>query len=253
MILVRSLVYNLAFYLVTALFLVLASPLLLGPRRWAMAALQAHGLACVWLLRVIVGTRLEVRGREKLPKGAALIASKHQSTWDTFGLVAVFHDPCFVLKSELLMIPVYGWFCRKFEHIVVHRDKAAMALRHLIRDARTKAAEGRHIIIFPEGNRRAPGAAPDYKPGVVALYEGLGLPCFPVALNSGLFWPRRQFRRSPGTLVVEILDPIPPGLPRPEFRRRLEATIEEATARLIAEAGGIGSAATKPVDAKVQE
>ena len=237
MILLRSFLYNLAFYVVTALFLVLASPLLLAPRRWAMAALDAHAHTCIWLLRAIAGTRLEVRGPDKLPAGAALIASKHQSTWDTFGLVPLFRDPCFVLKSELLMIPVYGWFCRKFEHIVVHRERAAMALRPLIRDARARAAQGRHIIIFPEGNRRAPGAAPDYKPGVIALYEGLDVACYPVALNSGLFWPRRQFWRSPGTIVVEILEPIPPGLPRPEFRRRLETAIEVATARLIAEAG----------------
>jgi 1-acyl-sn-glycerol-3-phosphate acyltransferase len=234
MIILRSIIFNLAFYVVSVAYVVLCSPLLLGPRRWAMAALEAHGRTCLWLMRWIVGTRLEVRGREKLPAGAALIASKHQSAWDTFGLVPIFHDPCFVLKAELLLIPFYGWFCRKFEHIVVRRERPAAALRGLIKDAQVKAAQGRHIIIFPEGNRRAPGAAPDYKPGIVALYEGLNVPCYPVALNSGLFWPRRKFLRMPGTLVVEILDPIPPGLPRAEFRRRLEVMIEEATARLIA-------------------
>ena len=233
MILLRSILYNLAFYVVSVAYVVVCSPLLLGPRSWAMAALQSHARSCLWLMRRIVGTRLEVRGREKLPAGAALIASKHQSAWDTFGLVPIFHDPCFVMKAELLKIPLYGWFCRKFEHIVVHRDKPAAALRGMIRTARDRAAAGRHIIIFPEGNRRSPGAPPDYKSGVIALYEGLKLPCYPVALNSGLFWPRRQFLRMPGTLIVEILDPIPPGLPRVEFRRHLEAVIEAATARLI--------------------
>lgn len=245
MIVLRSILYNLAFYTVSVLYVVLGSPLLLGPRRWAMAGLEAHGRTCLWLMRWIVGTKVEVRGREKLPAGAALIASKHQSAWDTFGLVPVFHDPCFVLKAELLMIPFYGWFCRKFEHIVVRRERPAAALRGLIRDARSKAAQGRHIIIFPEGNRRAPGAAPDYKPGIVALYESLDLPCYPVALNSGLFWPRRKFLRRPGTLIVEILDPLPAGLPRAEFRKRLESTIEEATARLVGCA--ISAATTVPM------
>lgn len=236
MILFRSIVFNLAFYVVSVLYVVVGSPLLLGPRSWAMAGLEAHGRTCLWLMRWIVGTRLEVRGREKLPEGTALIASKHQSAWDTFGLVPIFRDPCFVLKAELLMIPFYGWFCRKFEHIVVKREKPAAALRGLIRDAKVKAQQGRHIIIFPEGNRRMPGAEPDYKPGILALYEALRVPCFPVALNSGLFWPRRKFLRMPGTLVVEILDPIPAGLPRAEFKQRLETAIETATNRLIDEA-----------------
>jgi 1-acyl-sn-glycerol-3-phosphate acyltransferase len=238
MIVLRSILYNLSFYVISVLFVVLGSPLLLGPRAWAMAGLDTHARTCLWLLRWIAGTKVDVRGAGKLPSGAALIASKHQSTWDTFGLVPIFHDPCYVLKAELLQIPFYGWFCRKFEHIVVRREKPTVALRSLIRDAKEKAAQGRHIIIFPEGNRRAPGAAPEYKPGIVALYEGVGLPCHPVALNSGLFWPRRQFWRLPGTIVVEILDPLPPGLPRAEFRKRLETAIEDATARLIAEAGG---------------
>lgn len=238
MIHLRSLLFNLAFYVVSVLYVVVGSPLLLGPRSWAMAGLDAHGRTCLWLMRWMVGTKVVVRGREKLPQGAALIASKHQSAWDTFGLVPIFRDPCYVLKAELLLIPFYGWFCRKFEHIVVRREKPAAALRGLLRDAREKAAQGRHIIIFPEGNRKSPGAPPDYKPGIVALYESLDLPCYPVALNSGLFWPRRSFSRYPGTLVVEILDPIPAGVPRAEFRKRLEAQIEEATNRLIAEAGG---------------
>ena len=136
-----------------------------------------------------------------------------------------------------MLIPFYGWFCRKFEHIVVKREKPAAALRGLIRDAKAKAAQGRHIIIFPEGNRRAPGAPADYKSGIVALYEALDAPCYPVALNSGLFWPRRKFLRFPGTIIVEILDPIPPGLARAEFRKRLETAIEGATNRLIAESG----------------
>jgi 1-acyl-sn-glycerol-3-phosphate acyltransferase len=106
----------------------------------------------------------------------------------------------------------------------------------MIRDARERASQGREVVIFPEGTRRPPGAAPDYKPGFIALYEGLGLPCTPLALNSGLFWPRRSFLRYPGTIVIEILDPIPAGLPRAQARRLIQERIENACAALTAEA-----------------
>lgn len=239
----RSLLFAAVFYITTALFLVLGSWLFVAPRSWAMEGLRLHGLTCCWLLEKIVGTRLEVRGAEHLPKGACLVVSKHQSAWDTFGLIPLFRDPAVVLKDELKWIPFYGWFCVKFEHILVQRGKAAAALKAMIRDARARAAQGREIVIFPEGTRRAPGAPPDYKPGYVALYEGLGLTCVPLALNSGLFWPRRSLMRYPGTIVVEFLEPLPPGLPRAEFRETVEARIEAASARLIAEAKEAGTGA----------
>lgn len=236
----RAALFNLSFYVVTALFLVLGSPLLLGPRSWAMLGLKAHAVTSCWLMRWIVGTRVEVRGRNNMPAGAALVAAKHQSAWDTFGLVPVFADPALIMKAELRRIPLYGWFSAKFGMIFVERDRGAGALKSMLRDAKARAADGRQILIFPEGNRRAPGAPPDYKPGVVALYESLRLPCVPVALNSGVFWPRRQFMRYPGTIVVELLEPIPPGLGRTEFLARLQQTVEEATARLVAEAREAG-------------
>jgi 1-acyl-sn-glycerol-3-phosphate acyltransferase len=233
---VRSLVFLVVFYLNTAAFLVLGSWLLLGPRRWAMEGLRLHGLASLWWLELICGTRLEVRGREKLPRGACLVAAKHQSALDTFALIPVFRDPAMVMKAELGWIPLYGWFSHKFQHIFVKRDRGPAALKSLIRDARHRASQERQIVIFPEGTRRPPGAPADYKPGFIALYEGLGLPCYPLALNSGLFWPRRSIVRYPGTIVIEVLDPVPPGLPRAEARRLIEARIEAACARLIDEA-----------------
>lgn len=232
----RSILFGAVFYAGTAVFLVLGSPLLLGPRRWAMAGLRAHAHASLWALRLIVGTKIEVRGRENLPPGAFLVAAKHQSAWDTFALIPIFRDPAVVMKAELGLIPFYGWFSMKFGHILVRRGRAAAALKALIRDARDRAGQNREILIFPEGTRRAPGAAPDYKPGVVALYEGLGLPCVPLALNSGLFWPRRQLLRYPGTIIVEILEPLAPGLSRAAFKQEIEQRIESASRRLIAEA-----------------
>jgi 1-acyl-sn-glycerol-3-phosphate acyltransferase len=234
--LLRSILFVPVFYINTALFVVLGSFLLLGPRRYAMMGLKAHAIATLWLLRTIVGTRMEVRGRDKLPKAPYLVASKHQSAWDTFALIPIFSDPALVMKAELRHIPFYGWFSRKFEHIFVERSRGPAALRKLERDAKARADAGREVLIFPEGTRRAPGAEPDYKPGAVALYEVLGLTCVPIALNSGLYWPRRKLMRYPGTIVVEILEPIPAGLPRAEFRAVLEARIEAAANRLIVEA-----------------
>lgn len=249
LVIVRSVAFAVVFYLVTALFLVVGSPLLLGPRRWAMAGLDLHGRTCILLLRLIAGTHMEVRGREHLPKGACLVAAKHQSAWDTFALIPLFRDPAVVLKAELTSIPLYGWFCRKFEHIIVSRERAAIALKAMLATSKERAAEGREILIFPEGTRSPPGAPPDYKPGIVALYETLALPCIPLALNSGVFWPRRSLLRYPGTIIVEFLEPIPPGLDRKSFRALLESRIENATARLIAEAGNSASPPPLPASA----
>ncbi len=231
----RSLLFNLVFYVTTTLFVVLGSPLLFGPRRLAMAALKVHARTELWLLKHIVGLDYELRGQDKLPKGACLVASKHQSAWETFALIPFFRDPALLMKRELFFIPFHGWFSKKFGMIPVDRDKGAAALRRMLREAEKRAAAGREIIIFPEGTRRAPGTPPDYKTGVFLLYEALGVPCLPVALNSGLYWPRRSLTRHPGTVIVEFLDPIPPGLTRREFLPRLEAAIETATNRLLTE------------------
>ena len=250
MVVLRSWIFAAVYYLITALFLLLGSWLLFAPRSWAMRCLVLHAKTSLWLLEKICGTRLEVRGREKLPQGACLIVSKHQSMWDTFALIPLLRDPAIVLKDELKWIPFYGWFCLKFEHIFVKRDRAASALKAMIRDARARAGEGREIIIFPEGTRAVPGAAPDYKPGYVALYEGLGVPAVPLALNSGLYWPRRSVLRYPGTIIVEFLDPIAPGLPRAEFRRRMESAIEEGATRLLVEAAAAPNPPPLPEAAK---
>jgi 1-acyl-sn-glycerol-3-phosphate acyltransferase len=244
----RSLLFAPVFYINTALFVVLGSFLLFGPRRYAMMGLRAHAIVTLWLLKVIVGTRMEVRGREKLPKPPYLIASKHQSAWDTFALIPIFVDPALVMKAELRHIPFYGWFSRKFEHIFVERSHGPAALRKLERDAQERAEAGREVLIFPEGTRRPPGAEPAYKSGAVALYEELGLPCVPMALNSGLYWPRRKLMRYPGTIIVEILDPIPAGLTRKAFRATLAARIEAASNRLIVEAANAPTPPPIPPD-----
>ena len=237
LIMARSLLFNVLFYVTTTLFVVIGSPLLFAPRSWAMAALKVHSRFELFLLRAIVGTKLEVRGQENIPDGPCLVASKHQSAWETFALIPLFRDPALLMKRELFWIPFHGWFSYKFEMIPVDRDKGPAALRRMLREAKKRIDDRREIIIFPEGTRRAPGAPPDYKTGIVLLYDALDVPCVPVALNSGLFWRRRSILRRPGTIIVEILAPIPAGLPKAEFLLRLEAAIEDLSNRLLVEGG----------------
>jgi 1-acyl-sn-glycerol-3-phosphate acyltransferase len=232
---VRSLIYNIVFYVNLVLFLVLGTPFYVTPRKWSVRALQAWATTSLWWLEVICGTRYEIRGAENIPEGAVLVAAKHQSAWDTFALLPMFDDPAMVLKRELVFIPLFGWFIPKFRMIPVERSSGAQALKAMVARAREAAGMGRQIVIFPEGTRRPPGAAPDYKPGAAALYLQLGVPCLPIALNSGLYWPKRQFLRYPGTIVVEILPVIEAGLKRREFSERLETAIETATAKLVSE------------------
>jgi 1-acyl-sn-glycerol-3-phosphate acyltransferase len=235
MIVLRSLIFNVLFYVNLVLFLVLGSWLFLMPRKASIRALQDWAKTSVFLLRIFCGTRMEVRGRENIPSGPCLVAGKHQSFWETFALLPLFDDPCIVLKKELTYIPLFGWFALKFRMIPVERSAGSMALRNMMARAKREIAEGRQIIIMPEGTRRAPDAEPDYKPGAAALYGALEVPCVPFGLNAGLFWPRRKFLRLPGTIVVEFLPVIEAGLPRQEFQKRLETAIEGSTRSLVAE------------------
>jgi 1-acyl-sn-glycerol-3-phosphate acyltransferase len=166
---------------------------------------------------------------------ALLVAAKHQSAWETFALLPLFPMPTALVKRELLRIPWFGWHLWKCGMIAVDRSAGRDALAGLIVRTRAALANGRQVIIFPEGTRRPPGAEPDYKLGIVQLYAAVGAPCLPIALNSGLFWPRRKLVRYPGTVRVQILDPLPANLPRREFFARLRHDIEAATARLVAE------------------
>ena len=178
---------------------------------------------------------MDVRGRNNIPQGPTLVAGKHQSLWETFAILPLLDDPCMVLKRELIFIPFFGWFSLKFRMIAVKRSAGSAALRDLVKRAKQEIAAGRQIVIMPEGTRKFPDDPPNYKPGAAALYSQLNVPCVPFALNAGLYWPRRKFLRRPGTIVIEFLPAIAPGLKRDEFQRQLIAAIETATTALVAE------------------
>ena len=236
MIYLRSALFNVAFYLNLLIqMIVLAPPAMLLPSRFMVRVARTWAATNLWLLRVICGTKVEWRGRDKIPPGACLVASKHQSAWETFALFVLFPDPTIVLKRELMWLAPFGWYMWKAGMIPVDRGAGKQALAKLIARTRAALAKGRQVIVFPEGTRRPPGAEPDYKPGIAQLYAANSVPCLPIALNSGLYWPRRRLVRYPGTIRVEILDPIPAGLARNAFYRRLQEDIETATRRLIAE------------------
>ena len=232
----RSVAFNICFYLNTAIFLVIALPTFLMPYQAVVEVAKTWGRVNLVLLRVIAGVDFEIRGREKIPQGALIVAAKHQSAWETFALLHLFASPTFIMKRELQWIPIFGWLTIKGRMVAIDRGAAAQALVRMAQRARVELTHGRQLIIFPEGTRRPVGAEPRYKPGVAYLYGKGDVPCLPVALNSGLFWPRRSILRRPGTVVVDILDPIPPGLDKKVFIARLQDEIETATARLIAEA-----------------
>jgi 1-acyl-sn-glycerol-3-phosphate acyltransferase len=232
---VRSIAFNVLFYLNLLVQLVGALPTLVMPRMAILRVAMFWGRTNNWLLRHVCGIRIEYRGLEKIPPGPLLVASKHQSVWETFALLWLFSDPAFILKRELQWIPFFGWYARKAGMIPVDRGRRREALAGMTERARAALKTGRQIVIFPEGTRRAPGAEPSYKFGIAHLYSETGMPCLPIALNSGLVWPRRSFLRYPGTIVAEILDPIPPGLEKTAFAERLQRDIEAATTRLLAE------------------
>lgn len=245
--------FTVAFFVATALMSVVGAPLfLLAPQRVAIGYTQLWGRVCRVLLRVLAGIRVEVRGREHVPEGAALVAAKHQSAFETFALLPLLPCPAMVMKDELGRIPLFGFYSRVSGMILVDRRRGASALREMTAQAKVETAKGRPVVIFPEGTRRAPGAPPAHQPGVALLYRALGLPCIPVALNSGLFWPRRSFRKYPGTIVVEFLPPIPPGLDSRTFLARLEAAIEGGSDRLLAEAAAAANPPPLPPEARAR-
>ncbi|ADZ68572.1 lysophospholipid acyltransferase family protein [Polymorphum gilvum] len=237
MLFLRSLLFNVLFYGVTLVMMIVGAPVVfLLPRRWGWPYVPLWANVNLFLLRWIVGLKVEVRGRENIPEGGFIVAAKHQSAWETFALIPHFRDPTYILKRELRWIPLFGWYTAKMKQIPINRGKKSAALAAMMVAAKEAIDEGRQILIFPEGTRRPAGAPPSYKYGVAHLYRDLDCPVLPVALNAGVYWPRRSFVCHPGTVILEFLPPIDPGLPMDAFFDRLVDTIETASDRLIEEA-----------------
>ncbi|XWN30350.1 MAG: lysophospholipid acyltransferase family protein [Devosia sp.] len=232
--LVRTVIYSVVsttyFFITTTLFVWV----FLLPARTTRPVFTAWARGDIWLLRLIVGQKMEVIGRENIPTTAALVASKHQSAWETYALLPLLPEGVIFLKKELLRIPIYGWYARHYGMIPIDRSAGSAALKQLVVDAGAALARGVQIVIFPEGTRRPVGAPPDYKPGAMFLYEKLKVPAVPVALNSGLLWPHKRYVKYPGTVRISFLPAIAPGLDRRSFKDALIGAIETETDRLVA-------------------
>jgi 1-acyl-sn-glycerol-3-phosphate acyltransferase len=235
--LARALLLNVLLYVSLIWHLLWAIPTLVLPRRFVMAYIRGWGHYYIWLCRVVGGIKLEIRNRERIPKGPLLIAAKHQSIWETFALLSLLDDPCFILKRELVWIPLFGWYALKSRMLPVNRKGGGSVMTQLNAKAREEVRRdaGRQILFFPEGTRRPAGAPAAYRHGVSHIYESLGVTCVPIALNAGLYWPRRSLKLNPGTVLVEVLEPIPAGLPRDEFFPLMQERIETASNRLLEE------------------
>jgi 1-acyl-sn-glycerol-3-phosphate acyltransferase len=232
---IRSVIFNLLFYLNLSVQVIAALPTLVMPRAGIIAVAKFWARTNIWLLRAICGITVEFRGLEKIPRGPLIVACKHQSLWETFALIPLLSDPAYIMKRELMWIPFFGWHAWKAGMIAIDRSKGSQALADMNACVKQELARNRQIIIFPEGTRRPPGGEPHYKYGVVHLYLDGGVACLPIALNSGLFWPRRSLRRYPGTIRLEVLDPIPQGLSKEAFFPALQREIEAATTHLVEE------------------
>ncbi len=233
----RSLVFNVLALAWTAALALACIPILVGPRRWSVRVMRVWAAGIEALLAGVVGLRYELRGNEHLPRAGGVVASNHQSAWETVMFARLLNAPAFVLKRELLGLP-NGWYAWRAGSIPIDRGGGAAALRAMVAAAARALLRGQTIVIFPQGTRTAPGVRRRFLPGVAALYGRLAVPVVPIALNSGLYWPRRAFLKRPGTVLVEVLPPIPPGLDRATFMARLTETIESAADRLTAEATG---------------
>ena len=246
---IRSIAFNVIFYVWTAFTCFAIAWVLIIPRPAMMWVIRRYLDSLYLLERLVLKLDYVVVGRENVPDGPFILAAKHQSTWETMKLHLLVDDPAVILKRELMLIPLWGWYAAKAQMIPVHRGGRAKAIASIIDGARRVAAQGRPIVIFPQGTRTAAGSYRPYRVGVAALYEALDLPVVPMALNSGVFWPRRKVVKRPGTITVEFLPPIPPGLGRDAFLKRLEEELEGATERLVTAVGGPAtdrSGATEP-------
>jgi 1-acyl-sn-glycerol-3-phosphate acyltransferase len=236
MIFIRSLIFITLFYLTTTALAIFGLPYLALGRHRVQSLGRFSTRISIWLLDKVCGTKVEFRGLELLPRGACIVASKHQSTLETLALATKASDFTFVVKCELMAIPALGWYFRSADQLAIDRSIHGRALNDLARQAREAVTQGRQIIIFPEGTRKNVCDPAQYKTGVAHLYVETGTICVPVALNTGLFWPRRGFLIRPGRATIAFLEPIAPGLDRRRFMQLLESRIETATAQLVAEA-----------------
>ncbi|WP_320109850.1 lysophospholipid acyltransferase family protein [Wolbachia endosymbiont (group A) of Icerya purchasi] len=234
---ISSLLFNFFLILWEVFYTLITLPVILFPVRIMTIFLVCSVRVVLFMLRLLCGIKYEVRGIENIPKQPFIIASKHQSPFETFIFILLFREAVFILKRELKWIPFIGLHLMALRMIFINRSDGISSMRHIIKLAKMRIKENRGIIIFPEGTRTTINQNIKYQPGIAALYSILSVPVLPVALNTGLFWPKSilSLRKNPGKAVIEILPPIHPGLNKNEFLQSLEKIIEERSSKLTTE------------------
>ena len=232
-IILRSLIFNFFFIFWTTLAVLVMVLLLVFPRSVMACIVKIWARVSSDALKVLINLKFEVRGTENIAHGPAIYAAKHQSAWDTFAYFLILKNPSYVLKKELLLIPFWGWCARRYRAVIVDREGGGAALKKMVLDVKDRIARDMSVVIFPEGTRTLPGASGRYHPGVAAIYNSVDVPVIPVAVNSGLFWGRRSFKKLPGTIVIEFLPAMKSGLKRKEFMYSLQSRIERGTNNLV--------------------
>ncbi|MGB3813738.1 MAG: 1-acyl-sn-glycerol-3-phosphate acyltransferase [Shinella sp.] len=236
MIVLRSVIFNIVFYLNLILQMVVLTPVyFLLPRKKAYMVPKNWARSSHWLFEKIVGTTFEIEGLENIPQGGYIVAPKHQSFWDAYALLPWLDDPLYILKRELTWIPLFGWYIKKQRMVPVNRNARGKVMAAVMQRTKEEMDTGRQLIIYPEGTRRPPGATPEYKYGIARLYRDLATPVLPVVMHPGLFWPRRKFIRYPGHFKVRILPPIEPGMDPDAFLAHLVEVMETESDRLLVE------------------
>jgi len=236
MVYLRSALFQLVFYVSFVIQMIIFTPVYFFlPRKTAYRIPKNWARLNLWLADKVAGISYEIEGLENLPKGGYIISAKHQSFWDTFALIPTLDDPVYILKRELLWIPLFGWYAAKQKMIPIDRSAKSRAIPEMVARAKEELDSGRELIIYPEGTRKAPGAEPDYKYGIARLYNDLKVPVVPVVQHAGLFWPRHGFLRRAGHIRIRILEPIEPGMRPTDFFRHLVEVTERESDRLLVE------------------
>ena len=231
--LIRSIIFYFLLYMWTLFLGIICLPVLLLPIEYVkkLANLWISGI--IGLLKLTCNISHEIQGIENIPDYPVIVASKHQSTFETFLLFKLVKNSIFIHKKELFLIPIFGFYLKKSNMISIDRSEGPKAMRQMLNEVRRRVANGNSIIIFPEGTRKKPGEHPDYKTGIAGIYKESEVEVLPVAVNSGHYWPKHTFVKRPGKIIIKFLKPIPAQLEKSEFLKKIELVIEQETNKII--------------------
>ena len=231
--LIRSIIFYILLYMWTLFLGILCLPYLLLPNSFVRSLANLWISGILNILKLTCGITYEIRGRENIPNHSVIVASKHQSTFETFLLFRLIKNSIFIHKKELFFIPIFGFYLKKSNMIAINRAEGTKAMRKMLNEIKQSIVNGYSIIIFPEGTRKKPGESPDYKTGIAGIYKESEVEVLPVALNSGYYWPKHTFIKTSGKIIIKFLKPIPSQLEKSEFLKKIESVIEGETNEII--------------------